>query len=50
MSQCHRDGLLSAGPIKVNGLPEAHQPPHGLQKSIGPGVIVPPAPLSVALI
>ena len=35
----------SAGPAEANGLPEAHRP----LKSMGPGVIVPPAPLSVAL-
>ena len=43
ISKCHSDGP-SAGPTEASGLPEAHGPPHGPPKSMGLGVIVPPAP------
>ena len=38
----------SAGPAEANGLPEAHGFLMVSLKSMGPGVIVPPAPLSEA--
>ena len=43
-SKCHSDGPY-AGHAETSGLFEAHGPP----KVHYPGVIVPPAPLSVAL-
>ena len=49
ISQCHSMGPSQAhgpstGPAEANGLPEAHGPPMDPLKSMGSGVIVPPAP------
>ena len=47
ISQCHFDGppLELMGPLN----PTAFLKPMGPLKSMGPGVIIPPAPLSAAL-